>query len=193
MPAALASKDEIIDKLFMVFRDRGFDGASLADFSRATGLGKSSLYHYFPEGKEQMAEAVLGRAEALISTAILGVAEGSEPLKVRLRRIVATFEQIYGGGRTSCVLGHLATSEIGAVARQSLRQSFEQWIVAIAKLASEAGMSPVRARNYAEDWVAQLQGSLILQAATGNAEPFARTMAALLNLAREDADRGSNN
>jgi len=185
MPPALASRDEIIDRLFNVFRDRGFDGASLADLSRATGLGKSSLYHYFPQGKEQMAEAVLGRAEALIDRAILGVAQGPEPLKLRLRKIVATLEQIYAGGRTPCVLGQLATSGIGTVARHSLRQSFEHWIDGIAKLAAEAGMPPARSRNFGEDWVARLQGALILQAATANTEPFKRALKALLDLTKQ--------
>ncbi len=187
MPAALASKDEIIDRLFTVFREHGFDGASLSDLSRATGLGESSLYHYFPHGKEQMAEVVLNRAESLIDTTILEVAEGSEPLKVRVRKIVATMEQFYAGGRTSCVLGHLATSEIGAVARQSLRQSFEHWVEAVTKLARDAGLPPVRARNFGEDWVAQLQGALTMQAATGNLGPFQRTMKALLHLTNEES------
>ena len=187
MPAALASKEEIIDQLFTVFRDRGFEGASLTDLSRATGLGKSSLYHYFPKGKEQMAEAVLRRAEALLNTSVVGVATGPEPLKVRVRKIVAAMEQFYSGGRTSCILGHLASSGIGAAARQSLRQSFEHWVNAITKLAREAGMTPARARDFGEDWVAQLQGALTLQAATGSLGPFQRTLKALSQLANEEA------
>ena len=183
MPAALASKEEIVDRLFTVFRDRGFDGASLTDLSRATGLGKSSLYHYFPRGKDQMAEAVLARAEALIDSAILGVAQLPEPLKLRVRKIVAALEQIYGLGRTNCVLGQLASAAIGAKARRSLRGAFARWIDAIEKLAAESGMSPAAARHFAEDWVAQLQGALILQAATANIGPFKRTMNALLKLA----------
>lgn len=60
MPAALDEKEkaQIVGRLFIVFRDHGYEGASLADLSRATKLGKSSLYHHFPRGKEQMAEAV---------------------------------------------------------------------------------------------------------------------------------------
>ncbi len=113
MPAPLASKEEIIDRLFTVFRDRGFEGASLADLSRATGLGKSSLYHYFPQGKEQMAEAVLARALALIDSAIVNAARAPEPLRLRLRKVAAALEQLYGGGRFSCVLGQLSTARIG--------------------------------------------------------------------------------
>src|SRR5260370_8776623 len=98
MPAALASKDEIIDRLFTVFRDRGFEGASLADLSRATGLGKSSLYHHFPRGKEQMAEAVLERATALIDNANLKVAQPPEPRTGAVRKIVSAFDHIFAPG-----------------------------------------------------------------------------------------------
>uniref|UniRef100_A0A7V4XTB7 TetR/AcrR family transcriptional regulator n=1 Tax=Acidobacterium capsulatum TaxID=33075 RepID=A0A7V4XTB7_9BACT len=194
MPAPLASKEEIVDRLFTVFRDRGFDGASLADLSRATGLGKSSLYHHFPEGKEQMAEAVLARATGLIDRAILEEARREAPLKIKLRKIVAALEQIYSGGRTPCVLGQLATAAIGSTARKHLQAAFAHWITAIAELAREAGMPPSRARKFAEDWVASLQGTLILQAATGDAGPFERALQVLLQIAPRErsapAERG---
>jgi TetR/AcrR family transcriptional repressor of lmrAB and yxaGH operons len=100
MPAALDAqqKSEIVDQLFLVFRDRGYEGASLADLSEATGLGKSSLYHHFPGGKEQMAEAVLERAKAFIQSAIADVAQSREPLTIRIRKVATAFDQIYAGG-----------------------------------------------------------------------------------------------
>lgn len=111
-----------------------------------------------------------------------------EPLKVRIRKIVANLEQMYSGGRTPCVLGQLATSDIGAIARQNLRQSFELWVVAITKLAADAGMTPTRARHFAEDWVSQIQGDLIMQAASGNVGPFQRTLKSLMRLTEEMAN-----
>jgi Transcriptional regulator len=184
MPAALTSKKEIVEQLFTVFRDRGFDGASLADLSRATGLGKSSLYHYFPGGKEQMAEAVLEQATALIDAAIVEVAHEPQALRVRTRKIVAALEQLYQGGRAACVLGQLSTATIGTHARQNLRTAFAHWIDATACLAAESGMSQPQARVFAEDWVARLQGTLILQAAGGDTRPFKRAMNSLLELAK---------
>src|SRR5947209_5229638 len=62
MPPSSLTREEVIDRLMDVFRRLAYDGASLAEFSKATGLGKSSLYHYFPGGKEDMGRAVLGRA-----------------------------------------------------------------------------------------------------------------------------------
>ena len=49
----------LMDKLSAVFGDVGFQGASMAALAEATGLKKASLYHRFPDGKEQMAREVL--------------------------------------------------------------------------------------------------------------------------------------
>lgn len=174
MPAALASKDEIVDRLFAVFRDRGFDGASLADLSRATGLGKSSLYHYFPDGKTGMVEAVLEKANGLMTNGILATANAPGSLRTRTRQIVALLDQMYAGGRSACVLSQLATASIGPAARSELRHAFAQWIAGIEKLAADSGMPAAQAHAFAEDWVARVQGALVLQSACGDTLPFAR-------------------
>ena len=185
MPVPSASRDEIVARLYTVFRDHGFEGASLADLSRATGLGRSSLYHYFPEGKDQMAAAVLARAEVVIESHIYQVAEAPETLRVRVRKIVSTLQQIYSGGRNPCILGQLATASIGPSARNSLRNSLNRWTMAIAKLARDSGMKDARANEFAEDWIAWLQGALILQAANGSTSTYERALKALLDLAKD--------
>jgi len=187
MPAALDAKEkaEIVDRLFVVFQDHGYEGASLADLSRATGLGKSSLYHHFPGGKEQMAEAVLEKGKAFMQTAVADVAKSSEPLKGRIRKIIAALDRLYAGGKNPCVLGRLAVSEIGPAGRKLAHDIFAMWTDAVAHLARESGMSQVQSRRFAEDWIARVQGSLILYAANGDCTPFERTMAALLDLAKE--------
>jgi len=189
MPTALDAKEkaEIVDRLFVVFQDHGYEGASLADLSRATGLGKSSLYHHFPGGKEQMAEAVLEKGKAFIQSAVAEVAKSPEPLKVRIRKIIAALDRLYAGGRNPCVLGRLAVSEIGPVGRKLAHDIFAIWTDAVAHLARESGMSQARSRHFAEDWIARVQGSLILYAANGDCTPFQRTMMSLLDLAKEKA------
>jgi len=187
MPAALGAKEkaEIVDRLFVVFRDHGYEGASLADLSRATGLGKSSLYHHFPGGKEQMAEAVLEKGKAFIQTAVAEVARSRDPLRSRIRKVIAALDQLYAGGRHACVLGRLAVSEIGPAGRRLAHDIFALWTDAVAHLARESGMSQARSRHFAEDWIARVQGSLIVYAANRDCAPFERTMMSLMDLAKE--------
>lgn len=184
MPAALDSEEKavIVDRLFAVFRDRGYEGSSLADLSRATGLGKSSLYHHFPGGKEQMAEAVLEQGRAFIQSAIADVAKSNEPLKARIGKIVTAFDRLYAGGRNSCVLGRLAVAKIAAPGQQVAREVFQLWTAAIAELARDSGMPAARARQFAEDWIARVQGSLVLHSANGDRKPFERALSALKEL-----------
>jgi TetR/AcrR family transcriptional repressor of lmrAB and yxaGH operons len=66
-----------------------------------------------------------------------------------------------------------------------VREIFGMWVDGITVLARESGMSQVGARHFAEDWIAQVQGSLILYAASGDCGPFERSMMPLLNLAKE--------
>lgn len=87
--------------------------------------------------------------------------------------------------RNPCVLGRLAVSDIGPAGRQLAKEIFAIWTNAVAHLAHESGMSQIRARHFAEDWIARVQGSLILYAATGDCGPFERTMVPLLELAKE--------
>jgi TetR/AcrR family transcriptional repressor of lmrAB and yxaGH operons len=186
MPAALneSEKAEIVGRLFVAFRDHGYEGASIGDLSRVTGLGKSSLYHHFPRGKEQMAEAVLEQGKAFIQSAVADVAKSPEPLQARIKKIIAAFDDLYAGGRNPCLLGRLSLSEIGPAGRQTASEIFAIWTKAIGELARETGMTSVGARHFAEDWIARVQGALILHAASGDCGPFERAMFPLRDLAK---------
>ena len=47
---------EIIESLVKTFRSNGYEGTSLAELAKSTGLKKASLYHRFPDGKQEMAQ-----------------------------------------------------------------------------------------------------------------------------------------
>ena len=115
-----------------------------------------------------MAEAVLEKGKAFMQSAIADVALSPESLKGRIRTIIAALNQLYANGRNPCVLGRLAVSDIGPGGRRLAKEIFGIWTDAVAHLARESGMSQIRARHFAEDWIARVQGSLILYAASGD-------------------------
>ena len=110
MPAALMSKDDMLARLMALFREKGFDGASLADISAATGLGKSSLYHHFPDGKAEMAQQVLGYLEAQLEVAIFEPLRSTGSPRKKLDRMLDALDRFYDGGKRACLLERLCAS-----------------------------------------------------------------------------------
>jgi AcrR family transcriptional regulator len=62
----IAERSDTLPTLAEVFREHGYEDASLSLLSQATGLGKGSLYHFFPGGKEEMASGSAGRGRRLV-------------------------------------------------------------------------------------------------------------------------------
>lgn len=179
MPAAIHARDEVIDRLLATFRSAGYDGASLADIASATGLGRSSLYHHFPGGKEEMASAVLDRVDAWLDLRIVQPLQGDGTLGERLDRMVTALDEFYDGGREHCILGAFVVGQSGQLFGKRLAAVFERWIGALAALARESGAGAKEARRRAETAVMAVQGAVVLVAALDDPKPF-RTMLAEL-------------
>jgi AcrR family transcriptional regulator len=173
------TKDQAVDSLFATFRDLGYGGATLSELSRGTGLGRSSLYHHFPGGKEDMAAAVMTRAEAFLREKLTVAAAGEGSPQARLAVILAALDALYAGGKNPCVLASFAQGEARTLFQRELMALFDLWIEGFAALAREAGVPARQARERAEDAVAALEGALILSAGLNDITPFRRRLAAL--------------
>lgn len=164
---------ELLDRLSGVFRDVGYEGASIAMLSEATGLKRASLYHRFPNGKEQMAKEVLTSAQNWLTENIFQPLGSSAPAKKRVALLAEKLDALYSGGRQACILNMLSAAHIyeGPFTVQ-IRQIFEAFIDALETVAHDAGQDRKTARKRAEQTVAMLQGSLVLARGMGTTEPF---------------------
>ena len=78
----VVERRDVLRALGEVFRAHGYEGASLTLITEATGLGKGSLYHLFPGGKEQMAAEVLADIDAWFELNIYApLREASDPAR----------------------------------------------------------------------------------------------------------------
>jgi TetR/AcrR family transcriptional regulator, lmrAB and yxaGH operons repressor len=176
MPAAILSKDEVLDLLLNTFRDRGYEGSSLAELSTATGLGKSSLYHYFPGGKEEMAEQVLAHLDRQLTTSLFEPMRLAQSPAKKLGLMLDTLDAFYEGGRKACLLERLCASVDRTRFRRPLRDAFVVWVDAVEAVCLESGFAKGVARARAEDLVVRIEGALIVCAGTGDTAVFARTI-----------------
>lgn len=179
MPAALIPKDKVLDRLVAAFREHGYEGATLARLSEAAGLMRASLYHYFPDGKEGMARAVLERAgEAMERDVLAPLREAGTP-RERLTAMARGLETFYRGGEMPCLLGLFSASTGRTSLGAPIRAALDGWVRAVAACVAEAGVEPQVARERAEDVLAAIQGALVLARVRGSAGTFSRLVAGL--------------
>lgn len=176
MPAATLSRDEVVKRILAVFRTYGYEGASLARLSEATGLGRSSLYHYFPNGKTDMAMAALAAVAEWSGEHLMPLLEGSAPPSQRVRRFAEAWTGYYRDGSAPCLMDLFTIGDAGPLFRQKLEERMRMLIGALAKAAEDAGISPEDAARRAEDAVIAVQGSLVVSRALGSNAPFLRVI-----------------
>jgi AcrR family transcriptional regulator len=176
MPAPLLTKLDMLGRLMDLFREKGFDGASLSDISESTGLGKSSLYHHFPNGKEEIALHVLAHLEEQLERALFEPMRSTGTPRKKLDRMLDTIDSFYEGGKKACLLERLCASVDASRFRRPLGRAFNTWIEAVEALGVESGLPRAAARLRAEDLVVRIEGALVVCAGTGNTSVFARTI-----------------
>jgi TetR/AcrR family transcriptional regulator, lmrAB and yxaGH operons repressor len=182
MAKSTISEEELLDRLTRVFQDYGYEGASLSRISSATGLERSSLYHRFPGGKDEMAEAVLARVTARFLNELLAPLRDRAPLESKIKETGRRLAAFYDNGRVSCVLDTLSMQGGSRALQHAVDAAYSGWRDAFARVALEAGLSPSRARIRAEEAIMSIHGALVLARATRDGKPFARVISRLPEL-----------
>lgn len=175
MPAPIATKAEVLDRIMESFRRHGYDGASLATLSERTGLGKSSLYHHFPGGKEQMAIEVLAHLNAGLRVTFQAMDDEPSPKK-KLDLLLDAIDAFYDSGKKACLLERLGASVDRARFGAPLKATFTSWMSRIAEICRAAGLSAATAQRRAEEAVVRIEGALVVAAGMDDPSVFVRTL-----------------
>jgi AcrR family transcriptional regulator len=170
------SKPDLLARLMDLFREKGFDGASLSDISESTGLGKSSLYHHFPNGKEEMGLKVLAHLEEQLEVALFEPMRSADKPAKKLDRMLDAIDGFYESGNKACLLERLCASVDARSFGRPLGRAFNRWIDAVETLGVEAGLPRAVARRRAEDMVVRIEGALVVCAGTGDNSVFVRAI-----------------
>lgn len=178
----LSPRDALACKIADVFRANGYEGTSMAQIAKATGLLKGSLYHHFPKGKEDMARAAMQvlaqEAERLMIAPL--VAEGTPRQKIE--GWAKGVEEFYLGGAKNCLLGMMVLSGGAARFQPELKDAFSTWIAVMSDVLIEAGASEQQALKQAQAAIERIQGSLIVARALEDFSGFQQLVQDLPNI-----------
>ena len=176
---APTNRESAVPALAEAFREHGFEGASLAVLSKATGLGKGSLYNFFPGGKEEMMEAVLDDIERWFTDVIfMPLEQVSEPHGA----VTSMFDDVttyFLSGRRVCIVGSLGLNSAGDAFSAGVKQYFARWITALAHCLESGRVPSDLALDLAEEAVSGIQGAIVLTRALGEKATFQRIVGRL--------------
>src|SRR5215469_15502315 len=129
----------MIRSAIALFAERGVQGTSLADVIAHAGAPRGSIYHHFPDGKDELVRAVLERMAA-VGPRTLAPLEGRDAAGVidgfldGWQRILEASD--YGSGCS--VLGVTVTAEDDDL-RAAAGDVFGSWATELGRLLHEGG------------------------------------------------------
>ncbi|MDV6013778.1 TetR/AcrR family transcriptional regulator [Haloechinothrix sp. LS1_15] len=177
----------MVNGAIQVFRERGVAGTSLTDIVERTGAPRGSVYHYFPDGKAQLAEHATDHAGRIMSAMISSVLSAAEPAEA-LDEIVSFFREslIDSGYDAGCPVaaGALAAHESEG-AREAAGEAFSSWESTIATALWQRGLSKSRAEVVATMVISAIEGALIVAKAQRSPRPLDRVADELRRYAAE--------
>jgi AcrR family transcriptional regulator len=176
---AVSGRNDILRLLAEVFRAHGYEGATLTLISEAPGLGKGSLYHFFPGGKQQMALEVLAEIDGWFEANIFALLRESKEPRRAVIAMIDNVDAYFHSGRRICLVGMIALGSSRDLFVDQVKGCFVVWKEALASTLQRAGLSASAAKLRAEEALVAIQGSLVLARAEGDSGVFRRAMANL--------------
>ena len=176
MSRTATDRADALPALAEVFREHGHAGASLSRISAATGLGKGSLYNFFPGGKDEMMAAVLADIADWFEAAIFSALELSDDPARAIAAMIRDVDTYFNSGGRVCLVGTLGLSASRDPFTKSIRLYFERWIAALATCIAKGSVPGNEASTLAERTVAGIQGAIVLARALDDENTFRRIL-----------------
>ena len=169
-------RTELLSIIGEVFREHGYEGASLALIGAATGLGKGSLYHFFPGGKEEMAAAVIAHIDGWFEDNVFVPLQDKADPHAGIERMLEATDSYFRSGRRVCLIGAFALDESRDLFAKAIKSYFGRWVAHLAEALTRTGHSPAKADELAEETVGAIQGALTLARAFDDTAVFSRAL-----------------
>jgi AcrR family transcriptional regulator len=172
----LGTRDRILYASAELFRRQGYAATGLKQVTAQAVAPFGSLYHFWPGGKQQLADEVLRAGGEFFLALYRQIVADAPDLLTGVRDF---FE---GAGQTlvatdwadACPIATVAgeVASTNDVLRRATADVFEQWLGALAADLEAAGVAPARARALSLSVLAILEGAFLLCRSLRSTEPM---------------------
>jgi TetR/AcrR family transcriptional repressor of lmrAB and yxaGH operons len=185
MPRPDRSRTALLDSAALLFRRQGYAATGVNQILESAEVKAGSLYHHFPDGKQELAAAVVDIVGGGIERRLRGFLESD----VAVADIVDAWIDLMSAGlgsdrRDGCPIEPIATESVNASpqVRDASARAFGGWCLAIADRLRADGWPAEDADQTALAVVALLEGALILSRIAGDTAALSATKAAARTL-----------
>lgn len=170
------TKERLIQSSIDLFRSKGYSGTGLKEIVSSAGAPWGSLYHFFPDGKEQLGAEVVDHAGALDNVEFQRVfASQGDPLSAIRKVFRSEARRLERSGYLDgCTVAAVASDVAGSsdTVRRACSSAFDAWQQTIQSAFAEQGISRSESRTYASFVLSCLEGATILARAHQSTRPF---------------------
>ncbi len=157
-------REAMVDSAILLFRERGVAATSLRDVVAHSGAPRGSIYHHFPGGKAELAEAATRRAGDIVARLLGDLAAVDDPdraVDLVVGHWGATL--VASDFTEGCPVAAAALSpDETSNARAAAGAAFAQWEDALATALVARGVADDRARSLAVLVVCAIEGALLV-------------------------------
>jgi TetR/AcrR family transcriptional regulator, lmrAB and yxaGH operons repressor len=162
----MTTRETLVETTSSLLEAQGYHATGLSQIIAASGTPKGSLYYYFPDGKEELAEAAVARSGQLTAERIRqGLAGKARPAKAVRAFVLRIAEAVEASGfRAGGPLQSVALETANASPRlnAACQAAYHQLEQAFAKRLVQGGYAPARAAALATFITAAIEGGIVL-------------------------------
>jgi TetR/AcrR family transcriptional regulator, lmrAB and yxaGH operons repressor len=160
------ARDLIIETACDLLESQGFHATGLNQIVKESGAPKGSLYHYFPDGKDAIAEAAIARAGRTVAERIAaGLGRSDNPAEAVRDFVMLVADRVEasgyrrGGPLTTVAMETATTNER---LNRACREAYGLLEGAFAAKLMRAAFPEAQARQLATFIVASIEGGILL-------------------------------
>ena len=185
------SRASMVRSAASLIGSQGVTATSFSEVLADSGAPRGSIYHHFPEGKNQLARDAI----RWTSDRVLAYQSAVTPTSATevLERFIGMWRQVVvtSGGASGCVVAGVAvdtetTSGDGEGLITVVRDTFRSWIALLTSQLEAVGVAHDHANAIAQATLAGMEGALILCRAEGDVQPLETVAAQLMQLLPPD-------
>jgi len=164
------SRAELVQTMARLLRDQGYAATGRAQLLAESGVSNGSLYHHFPGGMEELAEAALEASGQVVVGALREALEGASSAAAGVCRFL---DMAQGSGAEAdypgCPVAPTALESPGISPRLRVvaARCFDQWESLIAARLRADGWPEHSVPETASAVLALIEGALLLARVTG--------------------------